>query len=102
MSEISGPNGYALPSNPIPIVLARDEEIGISGTDRRGMSNATKPQLPPPVYGLWRGSVRADPKLIHWQRVAGPSTPDLESAYGGSNAAQRPPSYVSENPIGGT
>lgn len=24
---------------------------------------------PPPVYGQWRGSVRADPNLLHWARV---------------------------------
>lgn len=44
-----GPGGYANPSTPIRVALARDEEAA-------GIENdATK--LPPPAYGLWRESV---------------------------------------------
>ena len=49
--------GYALPARPIPVVLARDEEIGISGTESLGGEGVEKEVLPPPTYGLWRGSV---------------------------------------------
>ena len=55
--EFTPVGGYALPSRPIPIVLARDEEIGISGTDVLGHEGIGKEILSPPTYGLWRGSV---------------------------------------------
>lgn len=44
-----GPGGYANPTMPIRVALARDEEA--AGIE----SEATK--LPPPAYGLWRESV---------------------------------------------
>lgn len=44
-----GLGGYAIPPEPIPVVLARDEEAaGIQ-------SEATK--TGPPAYGVWRESV---------------------------------------------
>lgn len=50
---------------------------------------------PPPAYGRWRGSVRADPDLLHW--APSPTSPDrpvlpsptYEDAVQGS-----PPSYM--------
>ena len=49
LPSMIGPGGYANPSTPIRVALARDEEAA-------GMeSEATK--LPPPAYGLWRESV---------------------------------------------
>jgi hypothetical protein len=44
-----GPGGYAVPRQPIRVVLARDEEA--AGID----SDTTKTK--PPAYGLWRESV---------------------------------------------
>lgn len=44
-----GHSGYAIPRQPIRVVLARDEEA--AGIE----SEATK--LQPPAYGLWRESV---------------------------------------------
>lgn len=44
-----GPGGYAIPRQPIRVVLARDEEA--AGIE----SEATK--MNPPAYGLWRESV---------------------------------------------
>ena len=44
-----GPGGYANPTMPIRVALARDEEA--AGIE----SEATK--IPPPAYGLWRESV---------------------------------------------
>ena len=55
--EFTPVGGYALPAQPIPVVLARDEEIGISGADPLGEEGMEKEVLPPPTYGLWRGSV---------------------------------------------
>ena len=47
----------------IPVILARDEEIGIGGStaddedDDLEMEAAKTVAPPPPAYGLWRGSV---------------------------------------------
>lgn len=55
---------------------------------------------PPPAYGRWRGSVRANPDLLHWQPVPSPvdpHSPDLPSpTYEEAVTAERtgPPSYV--------
>lgn len=55
---------------------------------------------PPPAYGRWRGSVRANPDLLHWQVLPSPigsDAPELPSpTYAEAMAAQRtgPPSYV--------
>lgn len=49
MPEMVGPGGYAIPPEPIPVVLARDEEA--AGIE----SEATK--TGPPAYGVWRESV---------------------------------------------
>lgn len=49
LSQMYGPGGYAVPRQPIRVVLARDEEA--AGIE----SEATK--MNPPAYGLWRESV---------------------------------------------
>jgi len=49
LPSMVGPGGYANPTSPIRVALARDEEA--AGIE----SEATK--LPPPAYGLWRESV---------------------------------------------
>lgn len=49
MPQVFGPGGYAVPRQPIRVVLARDEEA--AGIE----SEATK--VEPPAYGLWRESV---------------------------------------------
>lgn len=48
------------------------------------------PSLPPPAYGLWRCSVRADPALLFWHpaRLSG-------SDDGATPMRTRPPSYIS-------
>lgn len=46
----------AQPQAPIPIILARDEELGLHRTDNE--NDDTSPvQPPPPAYGVWRSSV---------------------------------------------
>lgn len=98
--------GFARPRAPIRVILARDEELGFHDDETSGATRETV-QHPPPAYGLWRSSVvrklltcisladsnlkRADPNLIHWQRIKQPipgRTPDLAS-----HPANRPPSY---------
>ncbi|KAF2766146.1 hypothetical protein EJ03DRAFT_249281, partial [Teratosphaeria nubilosa] len=37
--------------------------------------DANLPHPPPPAYGRWRGSVRANPELLHWSPVVPPGTP---------------------------
>lgn len=44
-----GPGGYAIPRQPIRVVLARDEEAA-------GLESETT-KINPPAYGLWRESV---------------------------------------------
>ena len=61
--------GFAQPRQPIPVVLARDEELGLhdhhhhynhgrsehEGEEDNGRDDVLPP--PPPAYGLWRNSV---------------------------------------------
>lgn len=49
LPNMYGPSGYAVPRQPIRVLLARDEEA--AGIE----SEATKTN--PPAYGLWRESV---------------------------------------------
>ncbi len=53
LPQMFGPGGYAIPRQPIRVVLARDEEA--AGIE----SEATKAN--PPAYGLWRESVVSFP-----------------------------------------
>lgn len=47
---------HVQPQTPIPIILARDEEMGLHDTGSDNDS-VTVVQHPPPAYGLWRSSV---------------------------------------------
>ncbi|KAH6842249.1 hypothetical protein B0I37DRAFT_194577 [Chaetomium sp. MPI-CAGE-AT-0009] len=111
--EMVSPGGYAIPREPIPVVLARDEEVaGIQ-------SEATK--TGPPAYGVWRESVRADPNRLYWMRnqhpaveevsdlsssngsgitgSTGPTVSSLSSQSSGRTPAPRPPSYSSDDGV---
>lgn len=59
-----GPMGYATPSRPIRVVLARDEELA---QDTANAGNKVAP--PPPAYGLWRSSVVSVFRLQRNQHV---------------------------------
>ncbi|KAK2059939.1 hypothetical protein LY76DRAFT_615393 [Colletotrichum caudatum] len=91
MPQPLAPGGYAVPREPIRVVLARDEE------EQGEVSEALLAK--PPAYGLWRESVRVDPNRIYWQRnpnaasTAGPPTSE------GSHSGPRPPSYASEDGV---
>ncbi|TVY60658.1 hypothetical protein LSUE1_G007292 [Lachnellula suecica] len=94
LPSMVGPGGYANPTVPIQVALARDEEAA-------GIENdATK--LPPPAYGLWRESVRVDPNRIYWQRneaAALQRQNSTERREARPSTANRPPSYISENGV---
>lgn len=49
------PGGYAVPQEPIPVVLAQDEDV------REAAEDVNK--ITPPAYGLWRGSVVSSNRL---------------------------------------
>ncbi|KAK2879546.1 hypothetical protein FQN49_000766 [Arthroderma sp. PD_2] len=93
---------YTQIDRPIPIVVASDVEMGI-GTEVEDDENKPKSiTMPPPAYGLWRGSVKMDPNLLYWQRVD-----QHKLAHGHPQSvnevrpstANRPPSYISDDGI---
>lgn len=56
---------YAQPETPIPIILARDEALGLHDDDASADSDSIRPvQHPPPAYGLWRSSVVSAPPSL--------------------------------------
>ncbi|KAI9771170.1 MAG: hypothetical protein M1840_002521 [Geoglossum simile] len=83
-----GPAHIANPREPIRVVLAHDEEA--TGLE----SEATL--IPPPAYGNWRYTVRADPNLLHWQRNESHQGEDPQHR---PNTANRPPSYISDDGV---
>jgi hypothetical protein len=101
-----GPRGYAVPPQPIPVVLARDEEA--AGVE----SEAAKSN--PPAYGLWRESVvspdcqnshaeptdpfeqRVDPNRLFWQRNESVTEVQPRRL---SRIGPRPPSYASDDGV---
>ncbi|KAH0494802.1 hypothetical protein TgHK011_008391 [Trichoderma gracile] len=80
------PRGYAVPRNPIRVVMAQDEEA--AGVESETMT------MKPPAYGLWRESVRVDPNRFFWQRndAAEPAPPQTATG-------PRPPSYASDDGV---
>ena len=71
--EKSAEHSPVTPSQPVPEGHSHQEDCTASdqvqATDEANSVNVTvKP--PPPAYGLWRCSVRADPNLLHWRRVS--------------------------------
>lgn len=121
LPEMLGPGGYAIPREPIPVVLARDEEA--AGIE----SEATK--TGPPAYGVWRESVvctgpqqsppslalltvvwqRVDPNRLYWMRNhqasaveetdVGSSSAESSNSSGTRTNVPRPPSYSSDDGV---
>ena len=86
------------PEKPIPIVMAIDEEAGLSPLSPNS-PDLEKPIVrpPPPVYGVWRDTKRMDPNLVHWAKLPpSPDTPTYEEALREvqQDVGNRPPSYV--------
>jgi len=86
--------GVARPHEPIRVILARDEELGLEGTESVEEDKEIAVPPPPPAYGVWRCSVRADPNLIHWQRTGQPTIAEAPLA---RSESTRPPSYRSQH-----
>ncbi|KAK4133890.1 hypothetical protein BT67DRAFT_422540 [Trichocladium antarcticum] len=98
LPEMQRSEGYAMPPEPIRVVLARDEEAaGIqSEATTRG----------PPAYGVWRESVRVDPDRLYWMRSQHPAlSAERESdtvssvSSGSGRTVRRPPSYSSDDGV---
>ncbi|KAK3713351.1 hypothetical protein LTR37_008543 [Vermiconidia calcicola] len=103
-----------VPATPIPVHMPTDDEVRPDSREAlptAAAEIATPPTNwdkdpdivanPPPAYGRWRGSVRANPDLLHWQAVlpspVDSNAPALPSpTYEEAMLAQRtgPPSYV--------
>ena len=65
LSDRAGDDGFAQPREPIPIILARDEELGlVNPTAEESEHEVNIPTPPPPAYGLWRCSVVCVPRSI--------------------------------------
>jgi hypothetical protein len=121
--SIAGPEGFK-PDIAIPVQLARDDEAMSDEEGKLPEEKAEALKCPPPAYGLWRGSVRLDPNLLHWQRVeereqrerasspfgSRDGSPKLSQRSGSPQASpqlgnvveepvRRPPSYVSEDGV---
>lgn len=98
---------HTQPRESIPIVMVGDDalNIGHRGAEEDigdGEDSEKDLPVPPPVYGNWRGSRRADPELIHWQLHT--NQPDVqrearELIFAGSG--HRPPSYTTDEMVEG-
>ncbi|TKA78615.1 hypothetical protein B0A49_02101 [Cryomyces minteri] len=67
-SEHADDDNDFTPTTPVRVHLARDEEAAI-GDARTEKDDELDLAMPPPAYGLWRCSVRADPNLLHWRKA---------------------------------
>ncbi|KAK2801821.1 hypothetical protein FQN50_007566 [Emmonsiellopsis sp. PD_5] len=118
-----GTFGYAHPDRPIPVILARDEEVRAidvdlergqqananenAGADGGGGGGAGGVGLapPPPAYGLWRNSVKINPNLVYWQRREENHRHRHNqgmmhrSDNDGQRETNRPPSYMSDDGV---
>ena len=59
----SSPGEIARPSEPIQVILARDLELGLHGSDTVEEDKEVAVPPPPPAYGLWRCSVVSFPPV---------------------------------------
>ena len=106
-------NDSFVPPAPIPVHVASDE-ISMEPISAEQPVEATQipphewnkvvqtVQNPPPAYGRWRGSVRANPDLLHWQPIPSPKSPELPPSptyeeVMASTQNGSPPSYVTRD-----
>ncbi|KAK5121108.1 hypothetical protein LTR85_005592 [Meristemomyces frigidus] len=113
----SSTNDY-VPPTPIPVLVASDDDEvrpdsreaePTVGAERASNAHVWDKDIeslanPPPAYGRWRGSVRANPELLHWQAIPSPVDPDTPALPSPTyeeamSADQRtgPPSYVTRD-----
>lgn len=94
-----------MPVTPIRVHFTEDDStpqtatiVGSSETAAGGEHSTAIPGpdgvlFPPPAYGRWRGSIRADPNLVHWQRVGQGSDGNVRSEQDGQRHGEGPPVY---------
>ena len=63
LMEQSHAGGIARPREPIRVILARDEELGLQDNNMVAEDKEIAIPPPPPAYGLWRCSVVGKKKL---------------------------------------
>lgn len=99
------------PTTPIPVLVGTDE-VRLDPDEAQPSSAVHQPPEvwdkdsaknianPPPAYGRWRGSVRADPALLHWHPLPSPEeevisipSPTYEEVPHTESIASSPPSY---------
>lgn len=99
-----------VPATPIRVQMGTEDEVRPNSRDAEPTASAVEAAIwnkapspianPPPAYGRWRGSVRANPDLLHWQAIPSPVDEDAQElpspTYEEAILAQRtgPPSYV--------
>lgn len=102
-----------VPATPIRVRMGTEDGVRPASRDAEPTSIAAEAEQasswdkasspianPPPAYGRWRGSVRANPDLLHWQAMPSPIDEDAQElpspTYEEAMLAQRtgPPSYV--------
>ncbi|WPH04966.1 Hypothetical protein R9X50_00786400 [Acrodontium crateriforme] len=100
-----------VPSVPIPVCVPAEDEVRPDSREAQPTGGTIRPidgwdkdvealPNPPPAYGRWRGSVRANPDLLHWApSPTTPRTPSLpsptyeEAMEGALTGNSVPPSY---------
>ncbi|KXT13817.1 hypothetical protein AC579_45 [Pseudocercospora musae] len=120
MPTLAGETEAFVPSAPIQVLVPGDEAQTTNSTNH----STSAPQIPrdwekpiqtvrnpPPAYGRWRDSVRANPDLLHWQSIPSPvipgtpgqPSPTYEEAMSEAMAAAQshpgshPPSYMTRD-----
>ncbi|KAI5781816.1 hypothetical protein EDC01DRAFT_723096 [Geopyxis carbonaria] len=91
--SIAGPGGFANPREPIRINTQNPEAL-------KGLKE------PPPVYGLWRCSVRVNPDQFFWERRENNNSQEMTTREQGISEESlsptqelRPPSYISDDGV---
>ena len=121
MSEVAAID--FIPPTPIRVHVVSDdidevrpdsrEALPTAGAERASQAYGWDKEVdavlnPPPAYGRWRGSVRADPDLLHWQPIPSPVDPgtptlpsptyeEVMSAGHPVEQTTEPPSYVTRD-----
>ena len=119
MPTLTGEAGDFVPEAPIQVQVPGDETRAVNDIQSTAATQTPNDwdktvqavKNPPPAYGRWRDSVRANPDLLHWQMVPSPMipgtpaqpSPTYEEAMSEAMAAAQshpgshPPSYMTRD-----